>query len=121
MKFKLPLVGEIRFNPIVSGLAIALIWGFVAWCAIQGEDVPFIQWKAWIVAKFTWLYVGSQDLWAVFAIVLYCRLVIPLVLYTQFSATRHRTLKLDKHFSYFLASTPISNSESQMRNLNSMM
>ena len=73
MKFKLPLVGEIRFNPIVSGLAIALIWGFVAWCAIQGEDVPFIQWKAWIVAKFTWLYVGSQDLWAVFAIVLYCR------------------------------------------------
>ena len=83
MKFKLPLVGEIRFNPIVSGLAIALIWGFVIWCAIQGEDVPFTQWKAWIVAKFTWLYVGSQDLWAVFAIVLYCRLVIPLVLYTQ--------------------------------------
>jgi len=41
----------------------------------MGEDVPFTKWKAWIVAKFTWLYVGSQDLWAVFAIVLYCRLV----------------------------------------------
>jgi len=72
MKFTVPIIGEIRFNPLVSGLSIALIWGFVIWCAIQGEDVPFIQWKAWIVAKFTWLYVGSQDLWAVFAIVLYC-------------------------------------------------
>merc|ERR1719361_270139 len=71
-KFKVPIIGEIRFNPIVSITAIALIWGFVAWCAIQGEDVPFTKWKAWIVAKFTWLYVGSQDLWAVFAIVLYC-------------------------------------------------
>ena len=74
-KFKVPILGEIRFNPIVSLSAIGLIWGFVIWCAIQGEDVPFANWKALIVAKFTWLYVGSQDLWAVFAVVLYCRLV----------------------------------------------
>ena len=75
MKFKAPLVGEIRFNPVVSFLAILLIWGFVIWCIVQGEDVPFGAWKAWIVNKFTWLYVGSQDLWAVFAVVLYCRLI----------------------------------------------
>ena len=78
MKFKAPLVGEIRFNPVVSILAILLIWGFVIWCVVQGEDVPFKEWKAWIVKTFTWLYVGSQDLWAVFAVVLYCRLVIHL-------------------------------------------
>lgn len=72
-KFKVPLISEIRFNPVVSVGAIALIWGFVIWCAVQGDRVPFGDWKAWIVAKFTWLYVGSQDLWAVFAIVLYCR------------------------------------------------
>ena len=72
MKFKAPIVGEIRFNPIVSFSAIALIWGFVIWCSIQGEDVPFDKWKTWVVAKFTWLYIGSQDLWAIFAIVLYC-------------------------------------------------
>ena len=72
MKFRIPIFGEIRFNPIVSFSAIALIWGFVVWCSIQGEDVPFSKWKAWVVAKFTWLYIGSQDLWAIFAIVLYC-------------------------------------------------
>ena len=27
--------------------------------------------KRYIVEKFTWLYIGSQDLWAVFAIILY--------------------------------------------------
>ena len=71
VKFKLPIVGEIRMNPIVSITAIALIWGFVIWCAIQRQDVPFEHWKNWIVHKLTWLYIGSNDVWAIFVIVLY--------------------------------------------------
>ena len=72
IKFKLPLLGEIRFNPIVSTAAIAVIWAFVAICSVYRESVPFGEWRSWIVANFTWLYIGSQDIWAVFAIVLYC-------------------------------------------------
>ena len=71
-KFKVPLLGEIRFNPIVSFFAIAAIWGFVIWCAVQKKEVPFKAWKSWIVDNFTWFYIGSQDLWAIFAVVLYC-------------------------------------------------
>ena len=52
-----------------------LIWVFVAICIYYGayteQDVPFLAWKGFIVDKFTWLYIGSQDLWAVFAIILY--------------------------------------------------
>ena len=71
MRFKVPLFGELRFNPIVSFFSIVLIWTFVGVCIQLGENVPFGAWKALIVEKFTWLYIGSQDLWAVFAIILY--------------------------------------------------
>ncbi len=70
-RFKLPLIGELRFNPIVSFFAIVIIWSFVAVCVRLGEDVPFTQWRQWIVEKFTWLYIGSQDIWFIFLIVLY--------------------------------------------------
>ena len=57
-KFQAPLIGEIRYNPIVSYMAIVLIWGFVIWCSIQGENVPFSSWKKWVVDNFTWFYIG---------------------------------------------------------------
>ena len=71
-RFKAPLVGEIRFNPVVSFVAIVLIWVFVGICIEYGDRVPFGPAKVWIVENFTWLYIGSQDIWAIFAIILYC-------------------------------------------------
>ena len=47
-------------------MAICIYYG-----AYTEQDVPFLAWKGFIVDKFTWLYIGSQDLWAVFAIILY--------------------------------------------------
>ena len=70
-KWSFPVIGEVRFNPVVSTAAIVIIWSFVAICAVYGEQVPFREWRGWIVDNFTWLYIGSQDFWAVFAIVLY--------------------------------------------------
>ena len=72
---KFPLIGEIRFNPIVSLLAVILIWTFVIICSNYQKDMLplFRMWRRWIVEKFTWLYIGSQDVWAIFAIVLYVR------------------------------------------------
>ena len=37
VKFKAPLVGEIRFNPIVTFFAVLVIWGFVVWGCVEGR------------------------------------------------------------------------------------
>ena len=47
-KWKLPIIGTLRFNPIVSFFSITLIWIFVAVCIVYQEDVPFLNWKAFI-------------------------------------------------------------------------
>ena len=72
-RFNVPIFGEIRFNPIVSFTAIILIWSFVAICSVYQKEVPFAEWKGWLVEYFTWLYIGSQDIWAIFIVVLYFR------------------------------------------------
>ena len=71
VKFRLPFIGEIRFNPIVSLAAISLIWTFVVICANCRDKVPFDEWKSAVVGNFTWLYVGAESIWAIFAIFLY--------------------------------------------------
>ncbi|CAB4061839.1 unnamed protein product [Lepeophtheirus salmonis] len=72
LKFSPPLLGQIRFNPMFRGASIILIWVFVIICIMVDPDkLPFDDAKTWIVANFTWLYIGSQDIWAIFAIVLY--------------------------------------------------
>ena len=72
-KFRLPLLGEIRFNPVVTGLAVVVIWGFVIWSCVEGKRVPFPGWKTWSIDHFTWLYIGSVDVWLLFVIFLYFR------------------------------------------------
>lgn len=59
LKFRLPFIGELRFNPVVSFFSIFLIWGFVIWCILLREDVPFNKWRTWIVEHLTWLYMGT--------------------------------------------------------------
>ena len=47
--FRIPLIGyRLRFNPVITVSSVAIIWSFVAWCVIAGEDVPFNHSKAWI-------------------------------------------------------------------------
>ena len=75
MRFDLPFIGEIRFNPIVTFLSLIVIWAFVIWCSIAKEDVPFDAWTSWIVGNFTWFYVGSTQAWIAVGIILYCRYV----------------------------------------------
>ena len=76
MRFKLPAIGEIRFNPVVTLLSLIVIWAFVIWCSIAKEDVPFDAWTSWIVDNFTWFYVGSTQVWIAVGIILYCRYVL---------------------------------------------
>lgn len=64
---------NIRLNPVVSVVSALIIWGFVAWCMIEPDvaNKHMGEWKKWITESFTWMYIGTQDAWAVFIIALY--------------------------------------------------
>jgi len=55
---------QIRFNPVVSFLAAAVLWGFVIYAVMDEEaSTVFGEWQTWVTDKFTWLYIISQDYW----------------------------------------------------------
>ena len=65
---------NLRFNPVVTLISAAVIWSFVIWCSVKpGEayDEMVKGWMVWITETCTWMYIGTQDAWAVFIIVLY--------------------------------------------------
>ena len=74
VSWKLGNIGfNLRFNPVVTVFSAAIIWFFVIWCSVQA-DVAYeemTKWMAWITHTCTWMYIGTQDVWAVFIIVLY--------------------------------------------------
>ncbi|XP_057312794.1 probable glycine betaine transporter [Hydractinia symbiolongicarpus] len=61
------------FNPLTTVASAIIIWAFVVWCIVlPTESYNEIKtWKIWITEKWTWLYIGTQDVWALFIIVLY--------------------------------------------------
>ena len=63
----------VRLNPVVSIFSALIIWTFVVWCIVEAKaaNEEMTRWRAWITLKFTWLYIGAQDAWALFLIVLY--------------------------------------------------
>ena len=64
---------NLRFNPVVTFVSAAVIWFFVIWCSVKSEVAynEMTGWMAWITETCTWMYIGTQDAWAVFIIVLY--------------------------------------------------
>ncbi|KAJ7375731.1 hypothetical protein OS493_039250 [Desmophyllum pertusum] len=64
---------SVRLNPVVSLFSALLIWGFVVWCVMKAKaaNEEMVNWRGWITLKCTWLYIGTQDVWALFIIVLY--------------------------------------------------
>ena len=59
---------DIRLNPMVSLVSAQIIWGFVPWCIYnQTGDSEFYDGRV----EDIWMYIGTQDAWAVNIIVLY--------------------------------------------------
>ena len=58
----LPGGAQLRFNPFVSLLAIAVLWGVAIWCMVAPDtaSATVIAWKAQVTELFTWFYVGSN-------------------------------------------------------------
>jgi choline-glycine betaine transporter len=65
------VIGAIRLNWVSSLMAIVILWGFAITC-IEDDDASadFKEGKAWVSANFTWLYIGTQDVWCAFLIYL---------------------------------------------------
>jgi choline-glycine betaine transporter len=67
--------GIFRFNlnPVVSIMSAILIWVFVILCLTETETVSeeMTVWMKWVTKTWSWLYIGTQDVWAFFIIYLY--------------------------------------------------
>ena len=64
---------NLSFNPVVTIISLGIIIGFAVWAMMMPEEAnaEFAAWKLWVGVNFTWLYIGSQDAWAVFIIYLF--------------------------------------------------
>ena len=64
---------RLRLNPVVTLVSAVIIWGFAAWAIARPEQAnkELSKWTAWVTRTWTWLYIGTQDVWAVFIIVIY--------------------------------------------------
>lgn len=70
-KFKFGM--NLRLNPVVTIISAVMIWAFVVWCMVEAEAAnrQMSECKTWITDTFTWMYIGTQDAWALFILVLY--------------------------------------------------
>lgn len=64
---------HLDFNPIVTIISAIIIWAFVIWCVVYTETASnsMKDAKRWITETFTWLYIGTQDVWFFFLVILY--------------------------------------------------
>lgn len=72
VKFNLGCI-RLDFNPVVTAFSAIIIWSFVIWCIVEPKDSlsEMRKWKDWITKTWTWFYIGTQDFWAVFIVILY--------------------------------------------------
>jgi len=55
-------------------MASIVLWGFTISALIAPEDVlkEASMWQSWVTQNFTWLYIGTQNVWIVFLLYLGC-------------------------------------------------
>ena len=52
-------------------MAVIILWGFAIACIASDQAaVDFALGKSWVTQNFTWLYIGTQDVWCLFLIYL---------------------------------------------------
>jgi choline-glycine betaine transporter len=61
----------IKMNWLSSAFATIITWGFAIACMADDDtNSNFQEGKSWVSANFTWLYIGTQDVWCMFLIYL---------------------------------------------------
>ena len=73
----IPLVGSLRFNPLVSLCSSLVIWGMTMACALSHGAfyLPFTKIIVAINSGFSWLFVLGHNMWAFFLVYVYFRFV----------------------------------------------
>ena len=64
---------RVRLNPVVTLASAVIIWGLAAWAIAKPTHAKaeLSKWTVWVTRTWTWLYIGTQDVWAVFIVVIY--------------------------------------------------
>ena len=65
---------HVNLNPVVTVISASVVWGLVIWGMLADTDNVseyMAEGKSWITEKFTWLYIGTQDAWFLFIVVVY--------------------------------------------------
>ena len=60
----------LRCNWVTSLLASVVLWGFIIWAMVGGDETTYEvgDWQSWVTINFTWLYIGTQDVWFIFVL-----------------------------------------------------
>lgn len=66
-------LGSVRFlriNWVTSLLAIAVLWGFTIAALVEPDDTQTQakEWQKWVSQNWTWLYIGTQNVWIIFLV-----------------------------------------------------
>ena len=66
-------IGPLRLNPGVSIISFVILWALAIWCMVDSSAAKneLVLARDWVAYWFTWLYIGSQDVWVVFALYIY--------------------------------------------------
>lgn len=71
-EISIPMLGTIFFNLITSSVGALALWGFAIWCIEDDEaQTKLRDVQSDVTRIFTWLYIGSQDVWILFVIPVY--------------------------------------------------
>ena len=69
-----PLIGNLRFNPVVVILSSLFIWTLTLVCAVRRDlHLPFSKIIVAINSGFSWLFVLGHNVWALFIVYVYFR------------------------------------------------
>jgi choline-glycine betaine transporter len=70
LSFKIPLIGTLRFNPLVSMIGIVLLWGLAGYCigAPDHASDTLGSWFSDVQQYFTWFYIAANPVLCAFVI-----------------------------------------------------
>jgi len=56
-----------KFNWATTVMAMFVLWSFIIAALVKTDETlqEFGVWQSWIAQNFTWLYIGSQNVWAI--------------------------------------------------------
>lgn len=62
--------GSLNFNPVVSGIGIAFLWGLAIWSMAdpKGSAEVLLRWRSAVTYQFTWIFVGMRAAFFLFLV-----------------------------------------------------